>query len=80
MLSDYKPLESIFKKPLFKVPPKLRLRLRKYYLKVKYVLGKFLKIADTLFKTFDQTSDPNGNDMHHDNIMLLPISQSRMLT
>ena len=27
VLSDYKPLESIFKKPLFKVPPKLRLRL-----------------------------------------------------
>ena len=66
VLSDHKPLESIFKKPLFKVPPRLRFRLQKYYLKVKYVLGKFLKIADTLFKTFDQTSDPTGNDMHHD--------------
>ena len=80
VLLDHKPLESIFKKPLFKVPPRLRLRLQKYYLKVKYVPGKFLKISDTLFKTFDQTSDPTGNDMHHDNIMLLPISQSRMLT
>ena len=66
VLSDHKPLESIFKKPLFKVPPRLRLRLQKYYLKVKYVPGKFLKISDTLFKTFDQTSDPTGNDMHHD--------------
>ena len=80
VLSDHKPLESIFKKPLFKVPLRLRLRLQKYYLKVKYVPGKFLKIADTLFKTFDQTSDPTGNDMYHDTIMLLPISQSRMLT
>ena len=31
--SDHKPLESIFKKPLYKVPPRLqrmRLRLQKY--------------------------------------------------
>ena len=28
VLSDQKPLESIFKKPLFKVPPRLRLRLQ----------------------------------------------------
>ena len=42
--SDHKPLESIFKKPLYKVPPRLqrmRLRLQKYDIKVKYVPGKF---------------------------------------
>ena len=45
--SDQKPLE----KPLFKIPPRLqrmRLRLQKYDIKVRYVSGKFLYIADTL--------------------------------
>ena len=86
LLSDHKPLESIFKKPLFKVPPRMRLRLQKYYLKVKYVLGKFLKIAYTLFRAFDQTGDPTGNDMHHDmehfihNVVTnLPISDVKLM-
>ena len=48
VLSDHKPQESIFKKPLFKVPPRLqrmRLRLQKYHLKVRYVPGTFLHIG-----------------------------------
>lgn len=76
VLSDQKP----------KVPPRLRLRLQKYYLKVKYVPGKFLKISDTLFKTFDHTRPVIQLAMicimipSISSIMLLPISQSRMLT
>ena len=41
--SDHKPLESISKKPLFKVPlslQRMRLCLQKYDIKVKYVPGK----------------------------------------
>lgn len=56
VLSDYKPLESIFKKLLFKVPPRwprIRFRLQKYNVKVTYVLGKFLDIADTLSRACD---------------------------
>ena len=69
VLSDHKPLESIFKKPLFKVPPRLqrmRLRLQKYNLKVRYVPGKFLYIADTLSRAFDQSNAPTDVDTHHD--------------
>ncbi|PFX23103.1 Transposon Tf2-9 polyprotein [Stylophora pistillata] len=69
VLSDHKPLESIFKKPLFKVPPRsqrMRLRLQRYNLKVRYVPGKFLYIADTLSRAIDQSSVPTDDDMHHD--------------
>mgnify|MGYP001793925245 CR=1 FL=1 len=41
--TDHKSLESIFKKPWHKVPPRLqrmRLRLQKYHVKVRYVPGK----------------------------------------
>ena len=69
VLTDHKPLESIFKKPLFKVPPRLqrmRLRLQKYNLKVRFVPGKFLYIADTLSRAFDQSNAPIDSEMHHD--------------
>ena len=89
VLSDHKPLESIFKKPLFKVPPRLqrmRLRLQKYNLKVRYVPGKFLYIADTLSRAFDQSNAPTDDDMHHDMehfihsvIIDLPISDVKLM-
>ncbi|PFX16114.1 Retrovirus-related Pol polyprotein from transposon 17.6 [Stylophora pistillata] len=61
VLSDHKPLESIFKQPLFKVPSRLQrmiLRLQRYNLKGRYFLGKFLYIADTLSRAIDQSSVP----------------------
>lgn len=89
VLSDHKPLESIFKKPLFKVPPRLqrmRLRLQKYNLKVRYVPGKFLHIADTLSRAFDQSNVPTDDGMHqdmehfiHSVILDLPISDVKLM-
>ena len=49
--SDHKPLETIFKKPLHQVSPRLQrmlLHLQKYDLTIKYISGKHLHIADTL--------------------------------
>ena len=89
VLTDHKPLESIFKKTLFKVPPRLqrmRLRLQKYNLKVRFVPGKFLYIADTLSRAFDQSNAPIDSDMHHDMeyfihcvITNLPISDVKLM-
>ena len=65
--SDHKPLESIFKKPLFKVPPRLqrmRLCLQKYDIKVKYVPRKFQYIADTLSRACDESSMTSDSEMH----------------
>ena len=89
VLSDPKSPESIFKKPLFSVPPRLqrmRLRLQKYNLKVGYVPRKFLYIADTLSRAFDQSNVPTDDDMHHDMehfvhsvIIDLPISDVKLV-
>ena len=87
--ADHKPLESILKKTLFKVPPplqRMRLRLQKYNLKVRFVPGKFLYIADTLSRAFDQSNAPIDSDMHHDMeyyihcvITNLPISDVKLM-
>ena len=89
VLSDHKPLESIFKKSLFKVPPclqRMRPRLQKYNLKVRYVPGKFLHIADTLSRAFDQSNVPTDDGMHqdmehfiHSVIINLPIFDVKMM-
>ena len=86
--SDHKPLESIFKKPLFKVPPclqRMRLRLQKYDINVKYVPGKFQYIADTLSRACNESSMPSDNDMHkdmeyfiHSVVSSLPISDVKL--
>ena len=53
--SDHSPLQSIFKKPLFKAPlrlQKLLLDLQKYDLKVIFKPGRSLKLADTLSRAY----------------------------
>ena len=86
--SDHKPLESIFKMPLFKVPPRLqrmRLCLQKYDIKVKYVPRKFQYIADTLSRACDESSMPSDSEMHkdmeyfiHSVVSSLPISDVKL--
>ena len=69
VLSDYKPLESIFKKLLFKVPRRLqrmRIRLQKYNVKVKCSREVSRHCSDTLPRAFVQLSVPTDDDMHHD--------------
>ena len=88
MNSDHKPLENIFKKPLFKVRSRLKrmkLRFQKYDIKVRYVPGKFLYIADTLSRACGESHIPNDNDMHQDMEYLihsvvsnLPISDVKL--
>ena len=49
--TDHKPLESVIKKPLANTPPRIQrllTKLQKYQLRVQYIPGKDLIIADTL--------------------------------
>ena len=49
--TDHKPLESIFKKHLSSAPPRIArmmLRIQKYDVDIKYVLGKEIPLADAL--------------------------------
>ncbi|KAL7881430.1 hypothetical protein AOLI_G00082780 [Acnodon oligacanthus] len=81
--SDHKPLETIFKKPLHKAPPRLRrmmLRLQKYILCVKYKPGKEMHIADTLSHAHlnEQTEDLLGEELEVNWITpQLPISKEK---
>ncbi|KAL9967217.1 hypothetical protein ACROYT_G025395 [Oculina patagonica] len=60
--SDHKPLEAIFAKPIAKAPPRIQrllLRLQHYHLKVKYVPGKLMFIADALSRAHLETTNTN---------------------
>ncbi|KAL7851899.1 hypothetical protein SRHO_G00176840 [Serrasalmus rhombeus] len=84
--SDHKPLETIFKKPLHKAPPRLQrmlLRLQKYIVCVKHKPGKEMHIADTLSCTHlnEQTEDLLGEELEVNWITpQLPISEEKLTT
>ena len=57
--TDHKPLESLFKKPLSKAPQRIQrmmLRVQHYDLKVNYVPGNQLLIADNLSRASQSES------------------------
>ena len=87
--NDHKPLETIMKKTIDKVPPRLQrmmLCLQPYDLTVKYVPGKFMYIADTLsraYLTAERADDCVGleHDLEyvvHTVIQNLPVATSKL--
>ncbi|CAC5387826.1 unnamed protein product [Mytilus coruscus] len=59
--SDHKPLEIIYKKPLFQAPKRLQrmlLRLQRYTIEINYKPGRYMYIADTLSRAYLN----NGNN------------------
>jgi hypothetical protein len=57
--SDHKPLESLYKKPLFHAPKRLQrmfLRLQSYDIELSYKQGKRIYIADTLSREYLKTN------------------------
>ena len=82
--SDHKPLETIAKKPLCNAPPRLQrmlLQLQKYRIKVVYVPGKSIPIADTLSRKFlpaeADESTPDLDVQIHTIIKNLPVSDQK---
>lgn len=81
--TDHKPLVSIFKKDINKVSSRLQrmlLRLMKYELKVSYVPGKELFVADALSRAFlkDRVKDdPEIKFVIHSIIRNLPMSDEK---
>jgi len=79
--TDHKPLQAIFRKPLYQTPPRLQrllLILQKYDLDIGYKPGKLMFIADHLSRNFlletkeDLTPDLTVNELSL--ISYLPIS------
>ena len=66
---DHRPPEAIFKKPLGNATPRLQrmlLRLQRYELDVRYVLGKYMYGADTLSHAYipgDRSDDQMEDDI-----------------
>jgi hypothetical protein len=61
--TDHRPLETIFKKPLAKAAPRLQrmlLQLQRYTLKVTYVPGRLLYVADTLSRAYVKDNSTCG--------------------
>ena len=86
--SDYKPLESVFRKPISSTTPWLQrmlLRLLKYQLKIVYVPGSKMYIADTLLRASISDTDTNRDDLADDIDVLVhsliyefPVSNKRL--
>ena len=90
MHSDHKPLESTTKKPLHQAPPRLQLMLlwlMKYDLRIKYVPGKNMYIADALSRAYIETTEDtpqqHSDDLDkqvHGLVTNLPISNEKRTT
>ncbi|KAL1378982.1 hypothetical protein pipiens_015233 [Culex pipiens pipiens] len=64
--TDHKPLESIFKKPLDKAPPRLKriiLDVQPYAPDVVYVKGVDVPIADALSRDVDNPAEKNDDEL-----------------
>lgn len=85
--TDHKPLETLFKKPLYKVPARLQrmmLAVQGYNLDVKYKPGREMYIADTLSRSCNKIDTENKLKELADNTIMhvkllqesLPISDT----
>lgn len=83
--TDHKPLESIFKKPLRKAPPRvsrMMLSLQKYRLDVQWRPGKEMHIADALSRSYlneeNEALDSKEYDLEVCSLMKhLPVSPEK---
>lgn len=73
IITDHKPNDSIFEKPINKINSsrleRIGLKLLKYQVKIQYLLGQFLYIADYLWRATDveaiSSFDEKLNEMVH---------------
>ena len=82
VLTDHKPLEFLFKKPLSCAPPRLQrmlLHLQKYDLNVEYRPGTSLVIADTLSRAPSKETEMEDQDLFQvHTITYLPVSMEKL--
>ena len=79
-------MEAIFKKALYQASPRLQrilLHLQKYDLDIKYIKGKYLYAADTLFRAHhvDCSEDIDSAEIQlavHTVLKDLPITDARL--
>ena len=83
VITDHKPLEMIFKKPLLRAPPRLQRMLQKihgYDFTIKYRQGKTMTLADTLSRLpnpKDKDAEMTTAEVHRCDIDLVNLSQRK---
>lgn len=81
--TDHKPLISIFKKDLTKVYctrlQRMRLKLLKYNIDLKFVAGKYQHIADLLSRNVDQETEPEDTSDLNEVVHSISVSEKRAL-
>ena len=84
--TDHRPLEAIFKRPLATASPRLQrmqLKIQCYDLRVAYVPGKYMYLADTLSRAHLPDSEDNADAadeyevMVHSLVRDIPVSDRR---
>ena len=80
--TDHKPLEALFKKPLFQLAPqrlqRMMLRLQHYDLQVEYEPGKNLLIADTPSRAPEESTETAANTKDEFEVLTIenmPVSE-----
>ena len=81
--TDHKPLEAIFKKPLYQAPARLQkiiTSIQKYSINLVYRPGKQLVIADILSRAYlpDQSDSHTSFEFEVNIVSTLPISKSKL--
>ena len=84
--NDHKPLETIMKKTMDEIPPRLQrmmLILQPYDLQMKYVCGKYMYLADTLSRAYLPEDDDSALEEEfeyvvHSVVKNLPITTSKL--
>ena len=81
--TDHKPLEAIFRKPLYQAPARLQkmiMSIQKYSINLVYRYGKQLVIADTLSRAYlpDQFDSRTSLEFEVNVVSTLPISKPKL--
>lgn len=78
--SDHKPLEAIIKKPISSTPPRVQrflVRLMKYDVRIQFIPGKYLYIADTLSRAHSSSILENS-DLHDESVVMIHTVYSNL--
>ena len=81
--TDHKPLEAIFRKPLYQAPARLQkviMSIQKYSINLVYRSGKQLVIADTLSRAYlpDQSDSHTSLEFEVNVVSTLPILKPKL--